>query len=236
MLAGTAAMKHSLTLALSLPHRCSYLPKEQSQEAFVLPEDTNQPIYQRLIDYGFRRSGDLLYRPHCAHCQSCQSLRVDVQLFTPSRSQKRILNKNKDIIWLWAETLTDAHYQLYQRYQRGRHHGGEMEKQTQQDFLQFLSCDWNQPAILEGYLDGQLIAVAVMDTFDQGASAVYSFFDPKLASRSLGKLLIMHQLEWLSQLGKAWLYLGYQIDQCQKMSYKRQFQPHQRFINGQWRS
>ncbi|MFM2483421.1 arginyltransferase [Celerinatantimonas sp. YJH-8] len=223
-----------LQLGVTTEHSCSYLDDQSAREAVLMPENTTAAIYQLLIDQGFRRSGDHLYRPYCQLCTACQSLRVDVQNFKPTRSQRRVIHKNTDITWNEKKCLTLKHYQLYCEYQSARHHGGTMEHQSYEEFCQFLNCSWAPIRILEGYLDTELIIVSIIDLFDQGASAVYTFFSPQYAARSLGKTTIIQQINWLRQANKNWLYLGYQIDPCPKMNYKNEFSPHQRFINNHW--
>ena len=67
-----------------------------------------------------------------------------------------------------------------------------------------------------------------------GLSAVYTFFDPDLAGRSLGTLAILSQLRWARELGLPYLYLGYWIAGHPKMDYKRRFRPLEIYDSGDW--
>ena len=83
----------------STPETCSYLPDRQSISAFANPHiDMDVETYNELIQFGFRRSGGYLYRPHCPDCQECISIRVPVSEFKFSRNDKRTLRKNEDIV------------------------------------------------------------------------------------------------------------------------------------------
>jgi arginyl-tRNA--protein-N-Asp/Glu arginylyltransferase len=79
-----------------------------------------------------------------------------------------------------------------------------------------------------------LAGVAVVDRLNDGLSAIYTFFDPDLEQRSLGTYAVLWQLRKAAEDGLDYLYLGYWIKQCQKMSYKIQFRPLELYVNGRW--
>lgn len=76
--------------------------------------------------------------------------------------------------------------------------------------------------------------MAVADQLEDGLSAIYTFYEPALQSRSVGTFAVMWQIEATRQLDLQYLYLGYWIKECQKMAYKVQFRPLELYINGQW--
>ena len=45
---------------------------------------------------------------------------------------------------------------------------------------------------------------------------------------------ILWQIRQVARLGRDWLYLGYLIDDCRKMSYKRDYQPQEHFVGNRW--
>ena len=51
-----------------------------------------------LTQGGFRRSQSIAYRPACECCRSCVSVRVVAGEFAASRSMRRILARNSDIL------------------------------------------------------------------------------------------------------------------------------------------
>ncbi len=105
---------------------------------------------------------------------------------------------------------------------------------SQEQYQQFIRAPWGNPMFLELRLEGELIAVAVTDVTNHALSALYTFFSPELAKLSLGTLAILRQIELARELNKQYLYLGYQIDQCEKMRYKASFTPNEKYIQGVW--
>jgi len=224
-----------IKVALTPPMPCSYL-SEQQEQILVVQDDQlhNQAGYEVLLLNGFRRSGNDVYRPHCQTCQACQSIRIDSQLFKPSKSQKRLLNKNKHIEMRVSHQPQAGYYPLYERYINTLHCDGAMFPASQSQYDGFITSAWLKPTFLEFYLNDALIAVAVTDVMANSMSAMYCFYDPDLLHNPLGTYAILQQLLLAKARGKQWLYLGYQIDQCSKMNYKVKFNPHERLVAGKW--
>lgn len=225
-----------LPLYLSAPHDCSYLPDRQSSTLFADPDQPmDMPTYNELLQYGFRRSGRMVYAPRCENCRQCVSVRVRTAEFRPRRSQRRVLQANADIEMRIAPARFEQHhYQLYQRYTAARHEDGEMATASADDYLGFLRTDWCDTRFIEFLLDGRLVAVAATDLPADGLSAVYTFFDPDFSSRSLGTYTILRQITHAQSLGLPYLYLGYWIRDSQKMAYKINFRPIELFLAGRW--
>lgn len=224
-----------IQLGLSGLLKCSYLPGEQEQLLFVLDEVAfNDWAYENLLAQGFRRSGNDIYRPHCPQCSACHSIRLPVYKFEPSASQRRIARKTSQIKWVVNFDSQEHHYTLYERYITARHSQGSMYPPTPAHFKQFTQCRWMQQVYLEGWLDDELVAVAVTDLMPKALSALYTFFAPELEKLSLGTAAILQQVELAKKLNKPYLYLGYQIDGCQAMNYKNRFHPHQKFLENRW--
>jgi len=217
-------------------HECAYLPDELSITQFVNPdEDFDIGLYTFLSQHGFRRSGDHIYRPKCPSCNACKAIRVAVDEFIPSKGQKRCINRaGKFKVQIRPAQFYDNHYQIYEQYIANRHQDGEMYPPTEELYKRFLLCDWSRTNFLE-VMDGEkLIACAVFDHLFDGLSAVYSYFDTDYDKYSLGKLLVMVQIEHAKSLKLPYLYLGFQIDECQKMNYKTQYQPSEQLIDNKW--
>lgn len=219
-------------------HACSYLEEREASTIFVDPQARiTHRLYSQLSDMGFRRSGDYIYRPHCQHCNACIAARIDVANFQTRRRHKRIWKANQD---LQIETIKPRFsrelYHLYSRYIEVRHGDGDMFPPSQEQFASFLMSSWSDSRFHCFRKDDQLLAVAVTDQLDHGLSAVYTFFDPDAENRSLGTLAILWQIEHARELGLPWVYLGYWIADCQKMSYKSDFQPLQLLQDNQWQA
>lgn len=226
----------SLPLVLTHEHPCSYLD-EQAQSLFVHPDFMlTRGVYAQLLAQGFRRSGPHVYRPNCPSCSACVPVRLPVDAFVPDRSQKRILAKNAATsAVLKAAVFERQHYALYQRYQKARHPGGGMDELNPGKYLEFLRSDWCKTFFAEFSIGGELAAVAVVDQAGKALSAVYTFFDPRFSDYSPGVYAVLWQIQHAQELGLDFVYLGYWIENCRKMSYKSRYRPIQALINGQWR-
>ena len=218
------------------PHDCSYLDDRLATTLFVDPAaDVDNAMYSDLSALGFRRSGRHVYRPHCADCTACVPLRVPVADFEPRRSQQRIWRRNADLdVRITEPGLTDENYALYSRYIHARHADGDMYPPSPDQFRSFLLCEWSDTRFVEFRAEGELLAVAVTDQVKDGLSAIYTFYDPDQVRRSLGVYAILWQLDRALYLDRQFLYLGYWIKQCQKMSYKTDYRPMEMFISERW--
>ncbi len=225
-----------LDFCITPPQPCSYLPDRQSTLLFADPRAAlSSSIYNRLIERGFRRSGDQIYRPGCSQCNACIPLRIPVAKFAPRRNQRRIWLRNSDLeVAPLPPGYDDEHYQLYRRYLHDRHRGSEMDNLTPQNYLAFLSSSWSDTVFYQFRLRQKLLAVAVADRLDRGFSAVYSFFDPAYTTRSLGNYAILWLIREANRHHLPWLYLGYWIKECRNMAYKSRYRPCEIYRDGRW--
>jgi len=132
--------QQQIALYVSSNQTCDYLARQQSRSIFIAPDTSiTAEIYEQLIARGFRRSGKHVYRPHCESCHSCISSRVNTHDFIASRSQKRILTKNRNLSFIAQDaSFCEQHYQLYLRYQTYKHPGGSMEAFSRSEYRSFL--------------------------------------------------------------------------------------------------
>jgi len=217
-------------------HGCPYLDKKMSVTQFVDPDKVpNIHLYSQLSQLGFRRSGEHIYRPSCPDCNSCISIRVPVSEAVFSKNQQRCLNRAKDFDFIHTHAVdSDEHYNIYEKYINSRHKGGDMYPATRELFRNFLLSSWANTQFLEIRHDSTLIASAVYDQLIDGISAIYCYFDPDYSRYSPGKLAILKQLQSAQHKGLSYLYLGYQIEECDKMNYKSNYKPAEQFINMAW--
>lgn len=200
------------------------------------PQQTlTERLYSRLITAGFRRSGTHLYRPGCASCRACISSRVRVREFEQNKRFKRVWRRNQDLIARELTDLNDADfYDLFSRYINERHRDGDMFPPTEGQFQSFIRAKTASTRFYGFYALDRLVAVCVLDQLDHALSAMYTFFEPSLANRSLGVYAILWQIEKTRRLNLPYLYLGYWIEDCAKMRYKTDYRPLELLLGDKW--
>ena len=225
------ALSQELRFYLSGPLPCPYLPGQVERKLFtrLSPDDPQASASTNgaLCRAGFRRSHDVVYRPACTACNACVPVRLPVRFFTPSRSLKRIAVRNKDLSWHRTDAVpSEELFRLFSAYQRSRHGDSDMARMTSADFASMLQegkvdTQLYQLRDAEGVLKGCMI----VDPVGDGVSAVYSFYAADEARRSLGSALILALIAEAQRSGLSFVYLGYWIQNSEKMAYKTRFQP-----------
>lgn len=231
--------EESYKVGITKTFPCSYLPNKEERLLIAVDERLqNNHGYSLLMTEGFRRSGDQSYRPHCPSCNACQSIRVVINKFSPSKSQKRSLKRNAHFQITTSDHLKDDYYPLYENYINTCHRDGSMFPANYQQFESFLSSKLTKQLFIETWLESdnikQLVCVAVTDVLINGLSAVYTFYHPDFKAHGLGVFSILTQIDYCKKHNLPYLYLGYQIDDCKKMNYKNRYFPFEKFTGHQW--
>ncbi len=227
-----------MRLLLSPQDTCSYLPDRQAASVFVDPREAlDMRRYSTLLHAGFRRSGPYVYRPHCEGCRACVAVRIPVGRFKRNRSQRRNLRDNGDVVGKpCCDRFGEHKFRMYKAYQERRHPGGTMAQADRSEFAAFLAADWAHTEFYEFYADDDSLGVCVFDRVDDGLSAVYTYYSEAGERRGLGKFAVLWLIDEARRRSLAYVYLGYWIAECSKMSYKAEFQPLEMLVNGEWRT
>jgi leucyl-tRNA---protein transferase len=217
-----------LRFFLTAPAPCPYLPGKMERKLFTHLHVLDGPeLNDSLTQAGFRRSQNIVYRPACENCSACRSVRVLAAQFKPNRTQRKVFKKNADLNRIIEAALaSDEHYALLLRYVRARHPDGGMEDMSYADYLSMVEDTAARSQVCE-YRDegGKLLAAALVDQLSDGPSLVYSFYDPGSVSRSLGTYIILDHIEQAQKKTQPYVYLGFWIQNSDKMSYKAQYRP-----------
>ncbi|MBL4808073.1 MAG: arginyltransferase [Rhodobacteraceae bacterium] len=237
-------MQHTLPPApqfyVTAPQPCPYLSGREERKLFTsLDTPAALSLNDALSHQGFRRSQNVIYRPSCASCNACQSARIKINEFTPSKSQKRVLRRNTRLIRQvkrpWA---TEEHFDLFSTYLKSRHADGGMAGMDVEEFAAMIEESPVNTQIIEYALETddrrEIVAVCLTDSLSDGLSMVYSFFNPDYSRDSIGSYMILDHIRLARELDLSYVYLGYWVQGSPKMDYKAKFLPLETFANGSW--
>ena len=185
---------------------------------------------------GDRRQGVLLYRTACPSCRACEPIRLDVEDFAPTRTQRRIYRRGLERldVEIGPPEFSPEKVALYNLHKSGRDlnpDGHDIDEQGYRAFLVDTCCDSFEIRYRHA---GQLVGVANVDRSDDALSAVYFYFDPTFEPWSPGVFSILKQVELCRSWGLRYLYLGLYIAEGPSMAYKATYLPHERLLHGRW--
>lgn len=221
------------------PMPCPYIEGMMERKLFThIAGDSADEINNNLTHAGFRRSQTIAYRPACDKCAACRSVRVAVEGFAPSRNMRKIINRNNALTAeLKPPSTSREQYDLLRRYLDSRHENGGMSQMTVLDYMSMVEETTVKTNLVE-YRDSEkrLVACLLVDEMRDGLSLVYSFFDPDMTANSLGSYIILDQIARAKKMKLPHVYLGYLIEDCGKMNYKKRFKPLQILDEEGWQA
>jgi len=247
----TAVTQHSRNTPqfyLTAPSPCPYLPGQEERKVFThLVGERAAELNDLLTHGGFRRSQSIAYRPACETCRACISVRVVAEDFRPTRSMRRNLERNNDLVGeMRVAVPTSEQYAVFRSYLDARHRDGGMADMSVLDYAMMVEDSHVETRMVEyrqrgpdsainGRGTGKLLAVALTDVLSDGLSMVYSCFDAEEASRSLGTFMILDHIARCRRMSLSYVYLGYWVQGSRKMDYKGRFLPQERLTPDGWR-
>jgi leucyl-tRNA---protein transferase len=224
---------HFITLAhyTTSPYQCGYLSAETARLRYRVLIGVTAEQHEALLTRGWRRFGYEWFRPVCPACSACRSLRIPVAAFTPSRSQRRTLQRNRDIhVVVQAPTITDEHVQLYNAYHADmqQRRGWPRDRITPLTYFQrYIGGEWAFAREFLYYKHNRLVGVGLADLTPRALSSVYFFHDPAWRPLAPGVFSVLQQLAYAQRQGLQYHYMGYWIAACPSMAYKAQYRPHE---------
>lgn len=161
-------------------------------------------------------------------------LRVRLADFSLSKSQRRIIRKNRDLRALVRPIeITEEKELLFDRHKR------RFARGTPYSIFDFLSGDAAkvpcQGFEVSVYRDQKLLAASFFDVGEKSVSSIYAMFDPDESKRSLGIYTMLLEIDYAEQNGKTFYYQGYSYEGNSFYDYKKRFRGLERFDwNGNW--
>jgi arginine-tRNA-protein transferase len=225
---------------VTLPaEECPYLPGLVSQYRAFAAAQIDPEAYHELMNAGFRRSGRMVYQPICGGCAACVPIRVPVENFEASKSQRRCFRRNADLkITVGKPQASDEKFSLYQRYRADWHATTEPARGAEREGFESFLYESPVRSIEFVYRlpTDEIVGVGICDVCSESLSSVYFYFDPAQAKRGLGTFSALFEIDYARQARIPYWYAGFHVAGCAAMEYKAAFRPHQ-FLgaDGVWR-
>ena len=214
-------------------HACVYLPEERASLEYNVLVDVGPEEYGHMIERGWRRFGPMYFRPACADCSQCVTLRIPTATFAPSKSQRRA---RKNIAALVREmrvpVVDDERLALYAKWHTYREEERGWDPSPIDAERYAFDFAFEHPSVREVTFrdpaaDNRLVGLGIVDAVPDALSAVYFFWDPAHAPDSLGTAHVVTLVEDAKAHGIAHVYLGYRVEGCASLSYKGRYGPHE---------
>lgn len=210
-------------------HRCNYLPNRMASFLYLNPNGAiDASSYRQLLDYGYRRAGNSIYRTDCGSCRECKVIRIPVESFKMTKSQKRVWRNGKNQLSykITEPSFSQKKLRMYERYLQYQHNATEADLDSKQYCEFFVSTFLgNNTKELQFYQESKLIGISLIDLVDDVLSSVYFFFEPAIAKLSPGVYSMLIEISLAKEFGLQYYYPGFYIAQCRAMSYNANFGP-----------
>lgn len=212
-----------------LDYDCAYIPNKQVRMNYKFVSHASKTFATAVIARGWRRFGKYFFHPICEGCNECKSLRIDVNQYRFSKSQKKSIKRNKNTeIIVQKPSMTSAHIALYNKYHAYKsqkdawQHRNISQREYHENFVDGAN-DFGKEILY--IIEGKLVGVDLIDILDDGISSIYFYYDPDYARLSLGTYSLLYQIKLAKILQLPWIYLGYWVEGCKAFAYKPNFKP-----------
>ena len=219
-------MKVRVTFELNDAFMCDTVPAE---------------VMDALWSGGWRHFGRLFFRYNRQETedgtpQTITPLRIRLEKWQPTKSQRRVLRRNEDLRWDMLPVRLDDDLRALFKLHKARFRENIPEKLENfvGDAPEAGPCDCRMLRVFEG---SKLLAVSFLDVGLSAASSVYAMFEPEAARRSLGIFTMLLELQFTRESGFEFLYTGYATYEASVYDYKKQFTGMEwlDFESGVWR-
>ena len=161
---------------------CGYLPDQRWSLEYEMVANLAPAEFEERLEEGWRRFGAMMFHPKCPACRACQSLRVAVAKFAPSRSQRRAWRMNDGVleVRVGAPSVTRAKLNLYDRFHAFQQGAKGWPEHPPKDVDSYRESYVHNPPFTEEwcyYLQGRLVGVGYADNLPNSMSAIYFFYD-----------------------------------------------------------
>lgn len=209
---------------------CAYLDNAKQTTQYKIIDNCSIDNCESLIQRGWRRFGNMFFRPICADCQSCESLKIDVENYVFSKSERRVQRKNTHTkMHIQQPTLTQEHLELFEKYHNFMKHkrGWKHESATPRHYyMSFVHGHGDFGYEVLYYVEDKLVGVDLIDILPNGISSIYFYYDPDFTQFSLGTYSMLQQVQMAKDNKLPWIYMGYYVEGCQSLEYKSRYKPY----------
>jgi arginine-tRNA-protein transferase len=213
----------------TLDYECSYLPDKKVRMYYKYTSEANKTFATAVAQRGWRRFGNYYFYPICNGCDECKSLRIDVNRFKLSKSQKKAIKRNRDTaVHIQKPTISQSHISLYNKYHRWKAIKDDWrhkEITLSEYYENFVEGAFNFGKEVIYIKDDRLIGVDLIDILEDGISSIYFYYDPDYSRLSLGIYSLLYQIYIAKEMELEYIYLGYWVDGCKSFEYKPKLKP-----------
>jgi len=215
------------------PVRCPYLPNKIFIQRYFVHNCLNEYELEYLLSEGWRKFGYYFFKPECPECFECIPVRVLTEEYVPTRSQKRVLRKNKAIgVYITQTCFSEERYKIFEKHSKIR-----FNQKTTKESFEYNFCISAVPSfVMEYRIEDKLFGTGYIDNALNSLSSIYFAFDPDYSYLSPGILSSIVEIHTGKTLGKKYYYLGYYVENNKTMEYKLRFLPYELYnwIEKKW--